>query len=69
MYGYSAQEKLRNLHNDMGRKYRAGEISTRDWEDFRMNFFGTSDKIVEGILEQKALMKASKKWDVDLNSL
>ena len=69
MYGYSAQEKLRNLHNEMGRKYRTGEITTKDWEDFRMDFFGTSGKIVDGILEQKALMKASTKWDPDLASI
>ena len=35
---YSAQEKLRLEHNEMGRKFRDGEIDSWAWEQYKNKF-------------------------------
>lgn len=68
-FGYIAQETLREKHNEMGRKYRDGLIDQAEWNTFTDDFFKRNMRVSHTINEQKELLKKSKKWLVDLDSI
>ncbi|MCK5581953.1 MAG: hypothetical protein KAJ18_11855, partial [Candidatus Omnitrophica bacterium] len=69
-FAYIAQEKLRLEHNAKGKDYRDGIITESQWKAYLENRFNPKQlKISEAILEQRALLKNSKRWTVDLDDL
>lgn len=67
---YRAQELLRQLHNQMGKKYREGEISKEVWESFLKNKFEPlSQKICKGITDNRELLFKSTRYSIDLEKI
>ena len=64
---YRAQEKLREEHNRMGKKFREGKITQEEWQRYLAEEFEpTSDEIVAGILAARRELKDSTEWDADI---
>lgn len=67
---YRAQELLRQLHNQAGKKFREGKITKAQWESFLKNKFELlSQKICEGININRELLKQSTKYLIDLEKI
>ena len=65
-----AQELLRLRHNVMGKKFRKGQITKAEWKEFLTNKFEPlSQKICEGITDNRALLFKSTKYLIDLEKI
>ena len=65
-----AQEKLRVEHNDMGKKFRDGDITEQEWEDYRVNVFDKRNMLLSNDYRKvKNLMRKSVRYTVDLNDI
>ena len=66
---YRIQQKLQNVHNTYGEKFRNGEITEAEWDQFRNEWFNPrSDLVIEEILSLRALAK-NHSWNVDLSNV
>ncbi len=66
-YAYRSQELLRLLHNEMGKKFRDGVISKREWNSFLTETFQpASNKISDAIGEEREKLKRSSRWAIDI---
>ena len=69
-YCYRAQELLRLDHNAKGADFKDGKINENEWIDYKENtFMPKSDEIVKNLLEQRALLKKSNKWNIDIGNI
>lgn len=67
-FAYSAQEKLRFLHNQKGQDYKDGKISKQQWEDWKEDYFEPrSSAISIEIVDRKEQLKVSMLDIVDLD--
>lgn len=69
-YSYRAQELLRLDHNEKGQDFKDEKISKSEWLDYKINTFDPkSDEITKKLLEQRALLKKSTKWIIDIGTI
>ena len=69
-YSYRAQELLRVDHNAKGKDYKDAKINETEWLDYKENMFESkSDEITKIILEQRALLKKSTRWNIDIGNI
>ncbi len=69
-YSYRAQELLRLDHNAKGQDYKDAKISESEWNTYKTDIFEPKQAtIVEEILKQRALLKASTKWIIDIGTI
>ena len=55
---YIVQELLRLKHNEMGAKFRNGEITKQEWNDFLTNWHNPRERVViTDLLELRELCK------------
>ena len=66
---YRIQEKLRQIHNNWGEKYRNGEITKDEWYQFLNEWYEPRSELVVGeILSLRALAK-NHNWNINLNDI
>ena len=69
-YSYRAQELLRLDHNVKGQDFKDSKISKSEFDTYQENvFLPKSDEIVKNLLEQRALLKKSNKWNIDIGNI
>ena len=71
---YRLQEKLRLAHNVQGARFRAGQITEQQWNDWLETVWNPrSDRVVEGILRMRHLIAGRKpgtytpRWEPDVS--
>ena len=69
-YSYRAQELLRLDHNAKGQDLKDEKITQQEWKDYKINTFDPKQEtIIDEILKQRALLKASTKWTIDIGTI
>ncbi len=68
-YAYRCQELLRLEHNRMGKLFREGKISSAEWVAFKAKQQPAIDMTIDAILEARASLKQSTKWNIDIEAL
>lgn len=66
---YRLQQKLQNVHNTWGEKYKNEEITKAEWLQFLTEWYDLrSELVIEEILALRILAK-NHNWNVDLNEV
>ena len=69
-YSYRAQELLRLDRNAKNEDFKEEKISENEWRTYLTNIFEPKQEtIVTKILKQRALLKASTKWIIDIGTI
>jgi len=69
-YSYRAQELLRLDHNTKSQDFKDSKISKSEWDTYKADTFEPKQATVIGeILKQRALLKASTKWNIDIGDI
>ncbi len=69
-YSYRAQELLRLDRNAKSEDFKEEKISESEWRTYLTNIFEPKQEtIVTEILKQRALLKASTKWIIDIGTI
>ena len=66
---YSLQQKIQDVHNNWGQKYKNGEITKEEWEEFLEVWFDPRhDLVLAEILRLRKRAK-EKNWNIILNNV
>ncbi len=69
-YCYRAQELLRLDRNAKSEDFKEEKISESEWRTYLTNIFEPKQEtIVTEILKQRALLKASTEWIIDIGTI
>ncbi len=67
-FAYRAQELLRQEHNAMGKKFRTGQITKAEWDDYlRLTFEPRSAAIASALLQARQDAFDGAFWKPDLD--
>lgn len=68
-YAYSAQEKLRLVHNQKGKDFKDKKITQAEWELWKSEYFDPRSILISSLIcAQKEALKKSVKYPVDLDN-
>lgn len=66
---YRLQQKLQDVHNTWGAKYRNGEITEAEWNQFKDEWYNPrSELVIAEILRIRQLAK-DHKWNINLSNI
>lgn len=69
-YSYRAQELLRLDHNEKAQDFRDEKITENEYFDYKTNIFDPKQETIVGeILKQRALLKISTTWIIDIGTI
>lgn len=69
-YCYRTQELLRLDHNTKGTDFKDSKITKNEWETYRVETFDPKQAtVVNELLKQRTLLKASTKWNIDIGTI
>jgi len=66
---YRIQEKLRLVYNTWGTKFRNGEITEADWNNFKENWFEPRSLLLTKEILRIRQLAMNHQWNVNLSNI
>ena len=66
---YRVQRRMREHHNDMGKKFRNGQISQQTWNNYKEKWNKWHHKLMQQILKRRKALEDDETAQIDLEEI